>query len=67
MERVIYTPAEVSKLLGVKLETAYSLIKSGSIPALRIGRNYKIPKEMFDEWLRNAASAQTKRRNEGEG
>lgn len=67
MERIIYTPAEVSRLLSIKLQTVYDLIKCGDMPALRIGRNYKIPKEMFDEWLRNAASAQTKRRNEGEG
>lgn len=51
MERVVYTPKEVSILLRIRLATVYDLIKSNDLPALRIGKNYKVPKEGFEEWL----------------
>lgn len=51
MERVVYTPKEVSILLRIRLATVYDLIKSNDLPALRIGKNYKVTKEGFEEWL----------------
>lgn len=33
------------------MATVYDLIKSNDLPALRIGKNYKVPKEGFEEWL----------------
>lgn len=55
MQRIVYTPAEVQSMLGIKRQTVYDLLHSGEIPAIRIGRNYKIPKDMFDAWMAEAA------------
>lgn len=51
MESIVYTPNEVAKLLRIRVATVYELIKSGDLPALKIGKNYKVPKEGFEEWL----------------
>lgn len=51
MERVVYTPKDVSILLRIRLATVYDLIKSNDLPALRIGKNYKVTKEGFEECL----------------
>lgn len=53
MESIVYTPHEVSKLLRIRLATVYEMIEDGDIPAIRIGKNYKIPKAQFDTWVSN--------------
>lgn len=60
--RIVYTPAEVQAMLGIKLQTVYDMLRSGEIPAIRIGRNYKIPKEKFDRWLSTETVKQTEER-----
>lgn len=62
MERVVYTPKEVSILLRIRVATVYELIKSGDIPAFQIGKNYKVPKDKFDKWFLTKTMEQTKER-----
>ena len=38
----ILTPAEVMDILGVGKNTVYRLLNSGQLPAIRIGRSWKI-------------------------
>jgi excisionase family DNA binding protein len=40
MKQVVMTVKEVAKILGVHPSTVCHLIKSGSIPALRIGSDW---------------------------
>jgi excisionase family DNA binding protein len=38
----LLTVAEVARLLRVSNMTVYRLIKAGELPALRVGKNYRI-------------------------
>jgi len=35
---------QVSKALGVSAKTVYKLIRSGSLPAMKAGREFRVPK-----------------------
>ena len=59
---VVYTPNDVSKLLRIRVSTVYELIECGDLPAIRIGKNYKIPIVAFDEWLINSTVKQREER-----
>ncbi len=49
-------PSEVAEVLRVSKMTVYRLIKSGTLPAVRIGRSFRIPQASFEEYLRQASS-----------
>ena len=40
--RLMYTVAEVARLLGIGRSTAYELVLSGELPAVRIGRRWLV-------------------------
>lgn len=62
MESVVYTPNDVAKLLQTRISTVYDLIERGELPAIRIGRNYKIPIERFDAWMEETLVIQSEER-----
>ena len=35
---------QVSSLLGVSTKTVYSLIQKGSLPGMKVGREFRVPK-----------------------
>lgn len=44
---------ELSKYLGVGLNTAYELVRQSDFPAIRVGeKRIIIPVEQLDEWLK---------------
>ena len=47
----LLTVAEVADALRVSTMTVYRLIKGGDIPALRVGKNYRIRQADLDEYL----------------
>lgn len=47
----IMTIDELMEYLAIGRTTAYKLMKSGKIKALRIGRLYRIPKKSVDEYV----------------
>ena len=49
--RVTYTVSEVATLLGISRATTYLLLKSGEIPARRIGSRWIIARCRFNAWL----------------
>jgi excisionase family DNA binding protein len=51
--RVTYTVAEVGVLLGISRATVYVLLKTGEIPARRIGSRWIIARYRFDAWLQS--------------
>lgn len=57
MEKLVYSPKEVSELLNVSVSTVYEMINQKVIPSVRIGRKHIIPKHTFENWLINAAGA----------
>ncbi len=47
----LLTVNEVSQALRVSNMTVYRLIKAGELPALRIGKNYRIRQDDLDGYL----------------
>ena len=45
------TVAEVADLLRVSSMTVYRLIKKGELPAVRIGRSYRLREDDVDAYL----------------
>jgi len=50
-DRAVYTVQEVARLLSLSRGSAYALIREGTIPALRMGGRWIIPKRRFHAWL----------------
>lgn len=48
----ILTPKEISKILKISMDKTYELIQSPGFPKLKIGRQYRIPEEEFNKWIR---------------
>ncbi len=51
---------ELQEELGISRTTAYSLVQSGEVPSIKIGRSYRIPREMFEAWVKDKARTKTK-------
>ncbi len=43
---------ELSQYIGLSKSKIYQLIRQKKIPASKIGRQYKFPKETVDAWLK---------------
>jgi excisionase family DNA binding protein len=51
---VVYTVAEFARLFVVSPRLVRDLIRKGEVPALRIGRSYRIPRKAADAYLARA-------------
>lgn len=47
----LLTIADLREVLNIGRNTAYNLLNQGTIPAFRIGRNWKIPKDAVVSYL----------------
>jgi excisionase family DNA binding protein len=47
----VYTVQEVAHLLGLALGGTYTLIREGTIPAIKAGGRWVVPKKRFHAWL----------------
>ena len=47
----LLTVAEIAAVLRVSNMTVYRLIKAGELPALRVGKNYRIRTDDLDAFL----------------
>ena len=56
------TVAEVAGLLRVSNMTVYRLVQSGQLPAVRVGRSYRIREEDVDSFLGGQYTLPAKRR-----
>ncbi len=48
---VLFTPSEAMEVLGVGKNTMYRLLNSRKLPAIRIGRSWRIPWESLEDYL----------------
>lgn len=58
------TIPQLAEILGISRIAVYKKVKKGQIEAIRIGRNYAIPKEYIYEILGKTLSEKTKRKIE---
>jgi excisionase family DNA binding protein len=49
--RAVYTVKETAYLLSMSLGTTYQLIRSGKIPAMKVGGKWVVPKRRFHQWV----------------
>ncbi|MEV4167501.1 helix-turn-helix domain-containing protein [Nonomuraea dietziae] len=49
--RAVYTVIEAAQLLSLSRGSAYALVRNGTIPAIRMGNRWVIPKRRFHSWL----------------
>jgi excisionase family DNA binding protein len=52
----VYTVEEFAKMFKLSPEAVRSLIRKGEIPAIRIGRRYRIPQAIVDHYFAQATS-----------
>ena len=49
INRPFLTPKEVADVLRITRQTVYRQIDLGEIPAVRVGKSYRIPRSEFEE------------------
>lgn len=58
-EKKFMTLRDVAELLGVNYQLIYRLIRSGELPAIRLGRVYRVTQEDLNTYLHNQKTAST--------
>lgn len=48
------TVAEVASVMRVSKMTVYRLVHSGELPAVRVGRSFRVPEQAVHEYLRDS-------------
>jgi len=48
------TVAEVAAAMRVSKMTVYRLVHSGHLPAIRVGRSFRVPEQAVHEYLRES-------------
>jgi excisionase family DNA binding protein len=48
------TVAEVASLMRVSKMTVYRLVHSGELPAVRVGRSFRVPESAVHDYLRTS-------------
>ena len=64
-DETFLTTEEVLEYLNVNLRTVYRLIKAGSIPAVRVGRQWRFRKRDIDKWLEGQRHSDIKDKGTG--
>ena len=55
-DRLVLTVKETAQILGVSVATVSKLVKTGQLPAIRLGkRTVRIPKAALEQWLVDTA------------
>lgn len=48
------TVAEVAAIMRVSKMTVYRLVHSGELPAVRVGRSFRVPEQAVHDYLRES-------------
>jgi len=51
------TVAEVAETMRVSKMTVYRLARAGDLPAVRVGRSYRVPQDALDAFLASSPAA----------
>ncbi|MEH1013701.1 helix-turn-helix domain-containing protein [Micromonospora sp. CPCC 206060] len=57
--RAVYTVAETAEILSLSLGSTYALVRSGEIPAKKVGGRWLVPKGRLHQWLDELPEATT--------
>lgn len=53
-EMTFMTVAEVATLMRVSKMTVYRLVHHGDLPAVRVGRSFRVPRQAVHDYLRDS-------------
>jgi excisionase family DNA binding protein len=53
-EAKFLTVAEVAAVMRVSKMTVYRLVHAGHLPAIRVGRSFRVPEQAVHEYLRES-------------
>jgi excisionase family DNA binding protein len=53
----VMTIKDVAQYLRISEAKVYELARTGSIPALRIGKSWRFQKDLLKQWVRKSAEA----------
>jgi len=56
-DRLTLTVTEAAQMLGISRAMAYECVRTGDLPAIRLGGRILIPRERFDEMLNGDGDA----------
>lgn len=48
------TVAEVASIMRVSKMTVYRMVHAGDLPAIRVGRSFRVPQDAVDTYLRTS-------------
>lgn len=48
---IVLSVEQLAAVLGIGINSAYQLVRSGQVGSVRIGRQYKIPKNALEIYL----------------
>lgn len=57
--KLAYTPIEVSKLLGLHINSVRKFIQNGTLPAFRLGRKVLVPARAIEALLNGDGNEKT--------
>ena len=57
-KKVVYNIEDIMSLLDIGHARAYALVKQRGFPSIKIGRQFKVPRDAFERWLEASALEQ---------
>lgn len=66
-ESLVLTIPEAAKLLAIGRTAAYEAARRGEIPAVRIGRSWRVPRQALEELLTTTATGTDSPQTNGAG
>ena len=57
--RLLLTPEEAARAVGLSRARLYQLLADGSIPSMKVGRARRIPVSELQGWIRREIAAQS--------
>ena len=57
MSDTLMTAEELAAYLHIHRETIYKKARKGEIPGTKLGKEWRFPREVIDEWIRRRAMA----------
>ena len=57
---ILMTVEELAKYLKIKPDTIYKKVRKGELPAIKLGKLLRFPKELIDQWILEQAHTTAK-------
>ncbi len=53
---LVLTPMDIAKVLNISKNTAYEMVHSKDFPCFKVGKQYRIRRERFFQWMDEVAA-----------